>query len=33
MTSSIKRPFLDRSERPSAEMTPAVTLASKPNEL
>src|ERR1700730_16552771 len=33
ITSSINRPFFERKERPSAEMTPAVTLASKPKGL
>ena len=33
MTSSIRRPLRDRSDRPSAETTPAVTVDSKPSGL
>ncbi len=33
ITSSIRRPLRDRNERPSAEMTPAVTVDSKPSGL
>jgi hypothetical protein len=33
MTSSIRRPFFVRSERPSALTTPAVTVQSKPKGL
>ena len=33
ITSSISRPLRERNERPSAEMTPAVTVDSKPSGL